>query len=889
MGRYFLFILLVFFSYPPSVSAASKDTKKAEKYFQTGDYTRAIEEYTLLIESESDLPTRAGYRFRVGECYSRLNRPDRAEKSFTDAIKSGYMSASAYLALGEVQLKLGKYDDALSSFESYKLANPSDPLGDVRIASCQFARENEHHISLFEIKRLDAVNSRQSEFGVSYFNESLLFSSTRAAASSKENDDEVEDDRDRESNRFDDRVIPEKKGKDKAYTKSGLNETRIMYAVGNNGKYNRPLEITELNKMKDFADDGVMLYDPYSRQGLYTHRDGKKEYIYQMILKNNKWEKSGRIEVQSQGEPIGHPFMIPSGDRIYFTSTMPGGKGKSDIWYITKTGTDSWSPPVNAGDNVNTAGNEVYPHIAGDYLFFASDGRIGFGGFDIYAAKMENGVPQRAVNLGSPFNSSGDDYNLVMRADLKEGVLTTNRSVRTADDIYRFAGFPSYVTATGQVMDLNTKRPISNVSLELFLETKSLGKTMSDEHGGFLIPISPKTTYTLKATVAGYAPAEKVFTSSGELFGRVNKENGIDLDFLIGSNASFISGRVQDRRTAVPLDGEVVSLIEDGKVVQTVRTDPSGIYKFSNLKSNTKYFVKADPKGYFSDSKEITTGDVAQKREYSKQNGVDMDLALESFELNKEVTISKIAFQDGKANLVLSESQKELDRLAGIFAKNQHLDISLAGYVDTRTSSKIANELSLRRVNAIRDYLISKKVNPARLSSRAMGRSRPLINNPKTEEEHQKNNRITYTVTRINEELMMGGQSTTTGGKTTTDNKSVVSSGTSTASSNKSATGMSSSGATATETTTAKPSTSSQVNAAEQPFRVQIAAFRSLDLKRKEFIKIKVELGYDIRYELGVDGMYRYYVGGFPNRTEAQDVLTKIKGIGIDGIIAIKK
>lgn len=855
MKQYFILFLLLLAL--PGFSQ-SKKSKNADKFFEAKDYATAVEAYKELVQDEEDPGLRSIYRYKIGESYKYLNKPENAERAYQDAIKAGYLESNIYLSLGEVQLKQGKYEEALSSFESYKLANPGDPLVDVRVASCQFAKENLSNISLFELSRLN-VNSGRAEFGVSFLNESLLFTSTRSFSSVEDEEDDT-----KEKNKYEDRVIPDKKKKSKVISKSGLTESNVMIAVGNNGKYNRAQPVADLNKMKDFADDGVVMYDPYSRQAMYTRKEGKKAYIYFLILKNVKWEKNGKIEVDSKGEPIGHPYMTPDGNRIYFTSTMPGGMGKSDIWYIEKNGPKSWSTPINAGDNINTAGNEVYPFIAGEYLFFASDGRVGFGGMDIYAAKMENGIPRRAVNIGAPFNSSSDDLNLVMRADLKEGVLVSGRNPKTQDDIYQFKGFPSYVTAIGSVKDGTSNAPVSNVTLELFLENKSLGKTVSDEFGNFMIPVTPNTSYTLTASSAGYSSASKTFTTGKDLFGRIS-----DVDFKLFGNASVLSGRVADRLTAVPMEGEVVNLISGGKIVESVKIDPSGIYKFSNLKSNTKYEVRIYPKGYFGDSKTVTVGDIKQKREYNKQNGFDLDLNPEKYNLNKEVLINNIEFQEDKANL-LSDSFKDLDRLAELFQKNPQCEILISGYVDLRTVAKTADPLSIRRANVIRDYFVSKGVSPKQLSTKGYGRSKPLILRPRNDEEHQSNNRITYMVVRVKDAIEIPVQEIVSTpekkGKEKKDGKDNKASVVTPVVPEK------------TETNTAGAKYD------ELPWRVQVSALRVLDLKNRNFVKIKTQLGYEVHYDLGADGMYRYYIGGFETKTDAQDAVKKLKSAGIDAV-----
>jgi len=871
-----------------SLNAANKESKKADQFFEKGDYTNAITFYNEAYSKETDPSERALYKYKMGECNYRINKLDAAERHLNDAIRIGYQPPEAYLLLGDVQLKLGKQDEALTSYESYELANPQDPIIRIKKASVQFAKENQHNLSLFKLDELKSINTASNEFGVSYFNESIIFSSTRRSA--------LDSDDEKESDRFDDRVIDKKEKT--SYTKGGVNKTVVMLSVGMGGNYQRPKEILELSKMKNFADDGVVRYDPYSKRAYFTRIEGKKAFIYALALEKNQWKVAEKIEVQSQGEPIGHPFMTPEGDRIYFTSTMPGGKGKSDIWYITQVG-NGWSAPVNAGDNINTPGNDVYPFISDGYFFFSSDGRIGFGGLDIFVSKMTGSSFSTALNLGAPFNSPGDDYNLVIRTDKKEGMLVSSRNAKRGDDIFQFEGFPSNLKITGSTRDVYTRAPISNASLELFIENKSLDKVFSDQNGDFIIPVRPNTTYRLKASVAGYAPAEKTFSSPGDLYAVLNKDSGIDLDFAMQSNSSVISGRVLDATSISPIQGVVVNLISGGKVIDNVSTDPSGIYKFSNFKNNNDYIVRVDPKGFFFDSKQISVPNTAQSVEYSKATGHDLDFDLQRYEPQKAIIVPNIYFQEGRAN-ILTESYKSLDRLAYLFNNNPQCKILLKGYVDVGISADVANTLSKRRVDAIRDYLLTKKVNPDQILVQAMGRQDPIMRSPSNEAERQMNNRITYTVTRVDavKELEYAlpvssytpqnqplAQQTPT--RQTTTNTANTAQQTPVQQTQQPVQPIQQPVQQTGTTNTAQQQTPIQNNA-DLPYIVQVASLATLDLDRADFKKIRTQLGVEVKHTL-VNGLYKYYVGGYSTLPEAKDMAEKLGNIGIAGAWARSK
>jgi Tol biopolymer transport system component len=92
------------------------------------------------------------------------------------------------------------------------------------------------------------------------------------------------------------------------------------------------------------------------------------------------------------------------GKTLYFSSDMPGSLGGVDIWKVSISA-DGTAQTENLGKKINTEGNESFPFIADDNstLFFASAGRQGFGGLDIYMIDLAKGTD--AVNLGKPVNT----------------------------------------------------------------------------------------------------------------------------------------------------------------------------------------------------------------------------------------------------------------------------------------------------------------------------------------------------------------------------------------------------------------------------------------------------------------------------------------------------
>jgi predicted secreted protein/Tol biopolymer transport system component len=117
---------------------------------------------------------------------------------------------------------------------------------------------------------------------------------------------------------------------------------------------------------------------------------------------------------------------------IYYCSLRPGGYGGYDMWVTTRATTqDDWGSPVNLGSPVNSSTDDFSPDVSADglMLYFAS-GRPGGSGYDIWVAKRattEDAWPM-PVNLGPMVNSSAHDGCPAISDDGLELYFWSNRS-----------------------------------------------------------------------------------------------------------------------------------------------------------------------------------------------------------------------------------------------------------------------------------------------------------------------------------------------------------------------------------------------------------------------------------------------------------------------------
>ena len=102
----------------------------------------------------------------------------------------------------------------------------------------------------------------------------------------------------------------------------------------------------------------------------------------------------------------------------------------------------------------------------------------------------------------------------------------------------------------------------------------------------------------------------------------------------------------------------------------------------------------------------------------------------------------KVYFEFDKTTLK-PESLTVLNELIGIFTKHSNLDILIVGHADNIGADEYNLDLSLRRAKAVMNYLVSKGIDPKRVSTEGYGESRPEASN-ETRDGRKLNRRVEF-------------------------------------------------------------------------------------------------------------------------------------------------
>ncbi len=209
------------------------------------------------------------------------------------------------------------------------------------------------------------------------------------------------------------------------------------------------------------------------------------------------------------------PSLSPDKRDLYFSSSVPGGFGSSDIWVSHRTANGKWGPAQNLGPEINTSGHEGSPFIHADNqtLYFNSSGHQGYSEkSDLFVSrKQADGKWSKPENLGYPINTTGEEGSLIVAADGKTAYYASDRSdTKGALDIYTFElreGVRPAKTlwVKGKVFDKKTKSGLpSSVELTNVANKQLISKLQTDEDGNYLVTLPVGNDYAFNVNRKGY-------------------------------------------------------------------------------------------------------------------------------------------------------------------------------------------------------------------------------------------------------------------------------------------------------------------------------------------------------------------------------------------------
>lgn len=489
----------------PKLADANAAYDRGE-YFDASKIYRAV--YNKLNPRE-DRELRGEVAYQLATCYRKLNMAARASAAYQNAIRYEYPDSMAFFYLGRSLQMEGKYQPAIEAYTTFLDYRADDQLAKEGIRGCQQAiRAKKEKKSRYKVAQAKLFNSRRADFAPMYLDKTLntiyFTSSTEKARGT--NHSEI----------------------------TGTKRSDIFYSEKDEkGNWKRP-EPAEGELNSDF-DEGITAFSP-DGQTMYLTMARRSESantsveIYTSRRSDATWSAPQKFEITADTlSAVGHPAVSPDGTYLYFSSDMPGGFGGKDIWRINLK--ERAGSLENLGPQINTSGDEMFPYMRTDSLmYFSSDGHPGFGGLDLFTARLNSTGDRWSVNnLGLPLNSQGDDFGITF-GEGESGFFSSNRGdARGYDHIYSFILPEIKVTISGYVLDKD-EEPVPNAVIRIVGDDGSNQKEVAKDDGSFKFKLERGVKYVMQAGAKGYLNVKQEFESDME-----EEDADYGVDFILAA------------------------------------------------------------------------------------------------------------------------------------------------------------------------------------------------------------------------------------------------------------------------------------------------------------------------------------------------------------------
>ncbi|MFC5410406.1 OmpA family protein [Larkinella bovis] len=794
---------------------AQSDTllQQANRQYTLKAYGRAIELYTqLLTDSAAKLTaeqriTAQANRAHAYQLAGDLKKAEQAYAEVTTATELTGPQAVVYLHYAQTLASNGKYTESQSMYEKYnKLRAKTAEIERPVLVGSGTGGIGKKTPTRYRLEVL-ALNTANAEFSPMYYHDGLVFVSGKKGSAALET---------------------ASKGGGSSYLdlyyvqdRQQLNVSQIIKAdgtlvkpVSKAGPKNRAESLRSRASANDSRTiggyDGVSISEglryakgvqPFSKSINSRYHEGPVSFFndgYRMVFTRNNydgrrvrqssegvtnlklytavqqsgtWTNIEELPFNSNDYSVGHPALSKDNRMLFFASDMPGGFGGTDL-YVSRNENGKWTKPVNLGKEVNTKGNDLFPFIdERGNLYFASDGRKGLGGLDIYYAPLVDGVAAGPVeHLEAPINSDMDDFGLITDGNRTGGYFSTNRQ-KGNDDIFRFVRESSLYgcrNLTLRFYDEVTQQPIDSVVIDIKAQGEGQkSRTVVTKKDGLVqLCLESNNDFIFRASRDSYVTSTVGFSTSSLTDDspsrlevalnqppkvidtvqyappRPNDNDGWD---IADSQKARIRGTVMSEKDRKPIEGVTINLKNDcdGAIRQLV-TGSDGRYEFE-LTEGCDYTLSASKERYGTNTSRI-------RKIGSKATAKVLSADLNMLRVGDIVQLDNIYYDLDKWT-IRPDASRELDKLVATMQKYPLLTVEIRSHTDSRGDAIYNRYLSAQRANSVVSYLASKGISRKRMIAAGYGESLPLNNCTNdvdcTESEHQRNRRTEFKVLSI--------------------------------------------------------------------------------------------------------------------------------------------
>ncbi len=720
-------LLILIIALNLSAFAQPGKIKKGGKLYDAYSFTESIEKYEAITDKTTEI------KRSLAESYFNIHEYEKSENYYSDLMLADDKTSEDMYNYASVLAINKKYKESEDWMALFHKAEKDDSRGKKQVENKGFYKELQKDKGTFVIQNVD-INSSQEDFGVAYFKDKIVFVSTKGS------------------------IKPVKR-------KWNWNELPFLdIYVGEVDSSNQIISSEKFSKVNKKYHEGPACFNKAGDYMIFTRNNYKskssegiiKLEMYYTQLVEDKWQKALPMPFNSNEYSVGHASLTAGGDTMYFASDMPGGKGGVDLYISIRNG-ETWGTPKNLGTDINTEGNEMFPFIHKDgFLFYSSNGNLGLGGLDIYVARVKaNNTFSKIENIGTPVNTSYDDFAFVLNENQSSGYFSSNRvEGKGDDDIYKFdlsKPFSSGKIIIGTAKDTDGNI-LANTEVQLFDNNGIVtGKITTTETGAYRFVAEEDIKYKLTGDKTDY--------TSGKNFADTHTDEEIIVADLVLARIPEMGlyCLVTDEETGEPLDKVKIKLTNNIlNNTEEIVTDAKGDFRReldNKLNDNISYNLVIECEGYMN--KTITYNQKLDREGEYKILEALVPIKVGG-NLEDLVQVNPIYFDVSKSN-IRSDAALELDKIVTVMNEYPTMEVELGSHTDCRGSDKSNESLSDRRAKSSAQYIKERITNPDRINGKGYGESKLKIHcaceNGKahnlTKAQHQQNRRTEFKILKM--------------------------------------------------------------------------------------------------------------------------------------------
>lgn len=694
------------------IKAQDQELIRAKRFFDKTYYSEAIILYQKLADER---PSQEVIK-NLADSYFYTNDLVKAQRYYRLLISnySNNVDREYYFRHAQTLKATNSTDDANANLKEYyaKSSNPED------IANFEKELKTLENVTAigkrFEIKNL-AINTPNSEFGAVKYQEKLVFAGVKL-----------------KPGLFDKKF----KWDNETY----LNLVSIPLKNMNSADsivhyFAKELKTGMHESNAVFTKDGKTIY--FTRN---NSKNGKKKkddkkvsnlQIFKAELVEGKWTNITSLPFNSPNYSVEHPALSADEKILYFASDMPGSLGSFDI-YSVNINKGAFDTPKNLGSEINTYKREQFPFASADNkLYFSSDGHLGYGSLDVFVSEINGNEYSKPVNVGLPLNSNLDDFAFNIDSNTKEGFFASNREGgKGSDDIYQFKEIKDLIVEdckqfiAGTITDIDTRLALENATVLLQdSENKTLSTITTSADGKFSFTVACEASYKISAFKENYTNASKILT--------LDKTRD----------------KVNDGSLALK---SLEAIKKEEKQIAENKRKQEIIIEEENKKKEALAALELKEKEKKTKEAAIVAAEIKKQEKVKEILAKEKDVVKDKDRL---IIKTDPIYFDYDLWYIRKESKVILGRVVELMKKYPDMAIEIGSHTDSRGNEKYNADLSQKRANSTRDFIVQSGIEAKRVSAKGYGESVPIVkcktDESCSEEEHELNRRSEFVIKNL--------------------------------------------------------------------------------------------------------------------------------------------